>query len=109
MPKTEEPKQKGLERRTSPPFRRSGCRPVDAEIRREVRILWEGGVETFESCQGGKGHSFPEPTVRFHGGSGEGFRALGIALQAGLKVSALRRYYDVLDGEAHGPYWEMVF
>lgn len=93
----------------SPPFRGSGCRKIDAGICREVRILWEGGVETFESCEGGKGHSFPEPTVRFHGDRSDGFRVVAIALQAGLKVSALRRYYDVRDGELHGPYWEMVF
>ncbi len=25
--------------------------------------LRSGGIETFESCQGGPGHSFPDPTV----------------------------------------------
>jgi hypothetical protein len=29
-------------------------------------------VETYESYQGGPGHAFPEPTVRFHGGSSGG-------------------------------------
>lgn len=84
-------------------------RLVDAEIRNAVQILWENGVETFESCQGGKGHSFLEPTVRFHGGRAEGLRALGIAMQNGLAVSELRRYWDVIDGEPHGPNWEMTF
>ena len=74
-----------------------------------MRVLWENGVETFESCEGGNGHPFPEPTVRFHGGQAEGFRALSIAIQHGLKVSALRRYYAVIDGEPHGPHWEMTF
>ncbi len=73
-----------------------------------MRILFENGIETFESCEGGGGHPFPEPTVRFHGGQGEGFRALAIALQHGLRVSGLRRYYDIIDGEPHGPYWEIV-
>lgn len=95
--------------RVPPPFDGDGCRAIDAGIARAVRVLWENGVETTESCEGGEGHPFPKPTVRFLGGSGEGFRALGIALQHGLKVSELRRYYDILDGEPHGPYWELVF
>lgn len=85
------------------------CRGIDAGILREVQILAGAGVETFESCEGGGGHSFPEPTIRFHGGKGEGFRALALALCHGLRVRALRRTYDVIDGEPTGPYWELVF
>jgi hypothetical protein len=92
-----------------PPFASTGVRRVDPGIRREVRVLSENGVETTESCQGGPGHSFPEPTVRFRGGQAEGFRALGIALQHGLKVAELRRYWSIQDGEPVGPYWEMTF
>jgi hypothetical protein len=84
-------------------------RGIDPGISREVLILRENGVETFESCQGGHGHSFLEPTVRFHGGHAEGFRALSIALQHGLKVGDLRRYWVVIDGEPVGPQWEMTF
>jgi hypothetical protein len=82
---------------------------IDPGIRHEVRVLLENGVETIESCQGGQGHPFPEPTVRFTGGAGEGPRALGIALQNGLRVTALRRVWSVIQGEATGPIWEMTF
>ena len=82
---------------------------ADPGIREAVRILREAGVETFESCQGGPGHSFPEPTVRFHGYGPEGLRAVAVAMQGGLRVSALRRYWDVIDGELTGPHWEMTF
>jgi hypothetical protein len=82
---------------------------IDPGIRRAVRILSENGVETFESCEGGKGHAFFEPTVRFHGRHEEGFRALAVALAHGLKVVELRRYYTVIDNEPVGPYWEMTF
>lgn len=82
---------------------------IDGRIRDVVRILHDNGIETFESCEGGKGHAFHEPTVRFHGGKGEGFRALAIALQHGLRVSELRRYYDLIDDEPVGPHWEMTF
>src|SRR5580704_4865893 len=72
-------------------------------------LLVKNGVEAFESCEGGEGHAFYEPTVRFHGSHAEGFRALAIALQHGLKVCELRRYYSIEDGEPVGPHWEMTF
>ena len=83
--------------------------PLDTGIERETLILRESGVETYESCEGGEGHSYPEPSVRFHGGHAEGFRALSVALQNGLQVKALRRIWTVIDGEPTGPSWEMVF
>ncbi len=35
--------------------------------------------------------------------------ALSVALQHGLRVCELRRYYSVEDGEPVGPHWEMTF
>ena len=84
-------------------------RGIDPGIAHEVRILRENGVETTESCQGGQGHPFPEPTVRFAGEKSEGPRALGIALQNGLQVTELRRVWTIIDGEPCGPFWEMTF
>lgn len=82
---------------------------LDTLIAPIVTILREGGVETFESCQGGEGHFFHEPTVRFYGGQAEGFRALAYAQQHGLIAMDLRRYWSIQDGEPHGPWWEMTF
>jgi hypothetical protein len=82
---------------------------IDVGIARAVEALQDAGVETFESCQGGPGHAFPEPTVRFHGSHSEGHRALAAAMDAGLDVGALRRVWDVIDGEPSGPCWEMTF
>lgn len=96
-------------RRPGPPFESEGERRVDQGIAHQVRVLWENGIETFESCEGGSGHPFPEPTIRFHGGQPEGFRALAIARQNGLKVAELRRYWTIIDGEPVGPSWEMTF
>lgn len=81
----------------------------DRAIRHIVELLRNEGVETFESCQGGAGHAFPEPAVRFHGDREEGFRALACALRLELPVAELRRYWQVVDGEPRGPYWEMTF
>ena len=81
---------------------------LDSGIRDAVRILAEGGIETFESCEGGEGHCYPEPTIRFHGERGEGFKALAIAMQNDLKVRSVRRVWPILDEEPTGPCWELV-
>ncbi len=83
--------------------------PLDKGIAKYVEVLREGGIETYESCQGGNGHSYSEPTVRFHGGQGEIFRALAIAQQHGFPVSRISRMWSIIDGEPTGPYGEMVF
>ncbi len=87
----------------------SGEMALDAGIRRYVLILRSEGVETFESCEGGSGHPMPEPTIRFHGNAWAGFKAFAVAMTYGLPVYALRRVYDLNDGELHGPWWELTF
>jgi len=82
---------------------------LDEGIREIVITLIKNGVETFESCEGGRGHSFPEPTVRFEGSAAAGLRALAIAIDNGLPVSRLRRTWGMIDGVIHGPWWEMTF
>ena len=83
--------------------------PLDPGIRRYVLILRSGGIETYESCQGGPGHPCPEPFVRFHGNAFEGFRAFTQAMNHGLPVFALRHVYDVNEMRLEGPWWEMTF
>ena len=82
---------------------------LDVGIRRYVLILRQGGVETFESCQGGQGHAFPDPTIKFHGNTGAGFKALGVAMTYNLPVLSVRLSWDFYDGVPHGPWWEMTF
>ena len=83
--------------------------PLDAGIARAVETLRAAGIETFESCEGGDGHTYPLPAVRFHGERAEGFRALAVALQHNLPVTDLRRVWRVEDGEPVGPCWELTF
>ena len=82
---------------------------LDPGIAGAVKVLREAGVETTESCEGGGGHAFPEPTVRFDGDNSEGFRALAAAMQAQLPVAGLRRSWMMQGGEPTGPEWELVF
>lgn len=82
---------------------------VDPGVREYVRVLRAGGIETFESCEGGPDHAYPVPTVRFHGGVGAGYAALAVALDYGLPVQELRRTGPVVDGVLTGPHWELTF
>ena len=82
---------------------------LDDGIRETVIAMQQAGIETFESCQGGDGHAYFEPTVRFHGDQTEGYRAVAAAMRAGLGVFELKRVWPVRDGELTGPWWEMTF
>lgn len=83
--------------------------PLDPGIARAVEVLVAGGIRTFESCQGGEGHAYPEPTVRFFGDDAEGPIALSVAMNGGLKVNELRRVWPIIDGAPTGPWWELTF
>jgi len=83
--------------------------PLDSGIVDAVIALRAAGIETFESCEGGPGHAYPEPTVRFHGHRPEGFKALAAAMYAGLNVTGLRRVWPINEGEPTGPWWELTF
>jgi hypothetical protein len=83
---------------------------LDPGIKKYMERLQDSGIETFESCEGGKGHAYPEPTIRFHGTPEAGWRALAACLAFGFPVLYLRRIWCILDGgEPNGPYWEVVF
>ncbi len=82
---------------------------LDKGIRRAVEVLQANGVETFESCEGGPGHAYPEPTVAFYGTIGAGWAAIKVCLDHGLPVLSLRMVWDVLEGLPTGPHWEVTF
>lgn len=84
--------------------------PLDPGIARFVHILRAGGIETFESCQGGDGHACPEPIVRFCGDGAAGFRAFAIAKENGMPVLKVGLVYRVTNEMLlTGPWWEMIF
>jgi len=83
---------------------------LDPGIKRAVELLQAHNIETYESCQGGPGHCYPEPTVRFYGTPEAGWRAASVCLTYGLPIDALRRAWSVQDGiELVGPHWEITF
>lgn len=82
---------------------------LDAGIRHYVLVLRSDGVETCQSCQGGPGHAYLEPTIEFYGSKYAGPKAVASALAHGLPVADLRREWNVRDGEMTGPIWTMTF
>lgn len=96
---------------------------LDPLIEPAVRILMAHGFKTFESCQGGQGHAFCEPTVRFEGSEYDLLRAYEICQLYKLNVYEAKRVFIKEDiyrddnsidtmpiGEAWAtPYNELVF
>lgn len=82
---------------------------LDPGIREAVLILRRGGIDTFESCEGGLGHACPEPIIRFHGDQWEGFKAFAIAKAHGLNVLSIAYEYKESNGWLEGPWWKMTF
>lgn len=104
------PKATGRTGRKNGSYRDDWLSLLDPGIAPYVDVLYAAGIKTYESCEGGEGHSYAEPAVRFYGERGEGFRALAVALQWGFPVRAVRRIWTVdTDGHPHGPEWEIVF
>lgn len=96
------------------PFKYATKSSLDPGIAPFVKILYDHGVETYESCQGGpdparpgRGHAYLEPTIAFHGGPEAGPRAFGIAQMFDLPVADLRRVWRLQHHELNGPHWEM--
>ena len=83
--------------------------PLDPGIKRAVIAVRAVGIATYESCEGGDGHSYAEPTVRFGGDHAEALRAVAAVLDIGLPVRELRRVWGVTHGELDGPWWDLVF
>ena len=81
--------------------------PLDPGIDPAVRALRAYGVLTIESCQGGEGHAFPEPTIVIAGNWAQA-TVLAAARDYALPVRQLRRVWSIIDGELTGPQWEIV-
>ena len=82
---------------------------IDEKIKPYVMTLRQAGIETIESCQGGDGHSSPEPFIRFAGDYAEGYKAFAVALNYDFPLLKLCLTYDVDRQTLKGPYWDMVF
>ena len=85
---------------------------LDLDIRAAVRILRDHGIVTFESCQGGPGHSRDAAFIKFGGNLAEAMYAMAVVLfdpSHGLRPLALQQVWMLNDGFPDGPHWELTF
>lgn len=80
---------------------------LDPKIAFPVQVLRENGIDTFESCQGGDGHCFKYPSIRFFGDKTEGYKAFDILAKHGFIVCYLQRYWSITNNEIGAPYWQL--
>lgn len=85
----------------------TGC--MDLGIIRAVQILVDADIATYESCQGGEGHAYREPTIRFRGTPACGWRALSLLMTYDLPVHRLSQTWMLNYGVPDGPCWEITF
>lgn len=84
---------------------------LDRGIRFAVRVLHAHGVETGQSCEGGKGHAYSRPSIEFvaDGDDAKGFIALGHLQQYNLPVSSVSIRWLILRGLPYEKLWRITF
>ncbi len=87
---------------------------IDKGIITAVELLRDYGFETFESCQGGAGHCFEDPTIRFFGSEFDLIRAWEICSLHGMEVFEAKRVYRKVDmyrknKKSNGLSWDKPF
>lgn len=84
---------------------------LDAGIRFAVRVLHAHGIETGQSCQGGEGHSYPQPTIEFAADADDatGFKALAVLQTYGLPVDSISIRWSIFRGLPHEKLWQITF
>ena len=84
---------------------------LDVGIRFAVRVLHAAGIETCQSCQGGKGHSYDEPTIEMVAGDDDalGFEALAVLRGYGLPVAAVSIIWPVRHSVPYEKNWRITF
>lgn len=84
---------------------------LDRGIRFAVRVLHAHGVETGQSCEGGKGHAYFEPTIEFRADADDalGFEALSHLQMYALPVSAVAIHWHIFRGLPFEKLWRITF
>lgn len=84
---------------------------LDAGIRFAVRVLHAAGFDTGQSCQGGSGHSYKEPTIEVVAGADDaiGFGALCALRGYGLPVSEIALVWSISHSLPYEKNWRITF
>lgn len=84
---------------------------LDPGIRFAVRVLHAAGLDTCQSCQGGKGHPYDQPTVEMvaTGDDARGFGALAALHSYGLPVADIAIRWPIRHGLPYEKLWTITF
>jgi hypothetical protein len=84
---------------------------LDPGIRFAVRVLHVAGFETCQSCQGGKGHAYSEPTIEMRALADDavGFGAIAALQQYGLPVADVSIVWPLRNGLPYEKLWRITF
>lgn len=84
---------------------------LDVGILFAVKVLHAAGIETCQSCQGGEGHAYREPSVDLSADASGvgGFAALAALRDYGLPVNAVSIVWDIMDGLPYSKLWRITF
>jgi len=92
-------------------WRAKGYAGIDAGVRFAVKVLHAQGIDTCQSCQGGKGHAYPEPSIEMVCGSDDarGFAALSALNAYGLPVQDIAIIWKIHNGMPYEKLWRITF
>jgi hypothetical protein len=82
---------------------------MDPGFRETIRILWDNGVETDESCEAREGIATPNLPYAFMAITQRVLGRWPLQCKHGLRVDELRRHWHMIDGEPVGPHWQLTF
>jgi hypothetical protein len=82
---------------------------LDSGISYPVRLLRDHGLDTCQSCEGGDGHAYHEPTIELYAGSddSEGFRALAVLQTHGIDVARIAIVWECKNGLPYQRVWSI--
>ena len=84
---------------------------MDPGIRFAVRVLHaKGGIETCQSCQGGPGHSYVQPSIDIIAGGQDstGFAALAALADYGINVDEILLVWNIQNGLPYEKLWRVT-
>ncbi len=82
---------------------------LDDGIRFAVRVLHAANIDTCQSCEGGKGHSYDHPSIDLPATdrNSDGFAALAALESYGLTVSQVSIVWPVHSGMPYEKLWRL--
>ena len=82
---------------------------LDKGIRFPVKVLHAAGLETCQSCEGGKGHAYELPTIEMisRDSDADGFAALAVLAHYGIEVFSIGIQWPIKNWMPYEKNWRI--